>query len=232
MRIASWNCRMGFWGKWEYLASFDPDVMVVPEGASPSRLTAELLQHYPHSLWTGGRDVQGLLVLSKQAYPLTRIREASQKYRFVLPVAVGAPEPFTLIAVWAQRDSWGRYTDHVMEALRESEDLLTGDVVVAGDFNSNAIWDDQLGTSATHSEIVEWLGARNLASAYHRATGEAQGSELLPTYAQHKDPDRLFHIDHCFLSASLLDRGATMTVAPIESWIELSDHAPLIVDLP
>lgn len=149
----------------------------------------------------------------------------------MLPVAVGAPEPFTLIAVWAQRDGWGRYTNHVMEALRESEDLLAGDVMVVGDFNSNAIWDDQLGTGATHSEIVKWLGARGFGSAYHHSTGEAQGRESLPTYAQHKYPNRLFHIDHCFLPTGLLERGSTLDVAPIESWIELSDHAPLIVDL-
>lgn len=125
------------------------------------------------------------------------------------PVAVGAPEPFTLIAVWAQRDSWGRHTDYGMEALRESEDLLVGDAMVVGDFNSNAIWDDQLGTSATHSEIVKWLGARGFVRAYHHSKGEAQGRESLPAYAQHKCPNRLFHIDRCFLPTGLLERGSS-----------------------
>lgn len=231
MRIASWNCRMAFWNKWHYLDAFEPDIMVVPEGASPRRQPAELLERYPHALWVGDRDVQGLLVLATERHPIRLLAEPSTEHRHVLPIAVEGPEPLTLLAVWAQRDRAGKYTDHVLAALHEYEHLLTGNTVIIGDFNSNAIWDDQLDRSATHSDIVGWLGARGFVSGYHRFTGEAQGRETRPTYAQHKYRDRLYHIDHCFMPTSMADGGLSVVVAPVDSWVEISDHGPLVVDV-
>lgn len=232
MRVASWNCRMGFWNKWRYLDAFEPDIMVVPEGAEPERQPTELLERYSHALWVGDRGVQGLLVLATERHPIRLLAEPSVDHRYVLPIAVDGPEPMTLLAVWAQRDRAGKYTDHIMAALQQYEHLLSENALIVGDFNSNAIWDGELGRSATHSNIVGWLAARGFVSAYHHVTGESQGRETVPTYAQHKYHDRLYHIDHCFMPESMANQGLSVVIPPVDSWIGISDHAPFVVDYP
>jgi endonuclease/exonuclease/phosphatase family metal-dependent hydrolase len=222
---------MAFRNKWEHLAGSEPDIMVVPEAEQPDRLPKALLDRYPHALWIGDIPFKGLLVLGNEQHPLRSLQKTDPKHRFILPVEVAAADPFTLMAVWAQHDRSGKYTDHVMGALLEYEDLLDGRAVVIGDFNSNAVWDDQLGTSATHTDIVAWLAARRFISAYHHKTGEAQGHESVPTHAHLRRSERTFHIDHCFLSSEL-GIGLEVAVPPLESWIDWSDHAPLIVEVP
>ncbi|MBA3432245.1 MAG: hypothetical protein H0U16_12295 [Actinobacteria bacterium] len=99
-----------------------------------------------------------------------------------------------------------------------------------GDFNSNAIWDRDH-PQHSHSELVARFANLGMTSAYHRSTGDPQGQERLATHYFWRKPDRPFHIDHCFLSRSLVDAGFSFTLGAPKQWLGMSDHIPLILDL-
>jgi hypothetical protein len=44
-------------------------------------------------------------------------------------------------------------------------------VLLIGDFNSNAIWDDKHRRAVSHSDIVTWLAERDIVSLYHEQSG-------------------------------------------------------------
>lgn len=53
--------------------------------------------------------------------------------------------------------------------------------VVAGDFNSNTIWDYKRPAGQNHSGLVRQLASLGLVSAYHHFFREAHGAESQPT---------------------------------------------------
>ena len=71
-------------------------------------------------------------------------------------------------------------------------------VVLAGDFNSNKIWDGKRELT-NHSIVVELLKKRGITSTYHAFYSERQGEETRPTYFQYRDEDLGYHIDYVFV---------------------------------
>lgn len=58
--------------------------------------------------------------------------------------------------------------------------LVHAPIVIAGDLNSNVIWDRE--RKLNHSRLAERLAERGIISAYHEAKGEQGGRETLPTF--------------------------------------------------
>jgi endonuclease/exonuclease/phosphatase family metal-dependent hydrolase len=152
--------------------------------------------------------------------------------KLIVPVSVGGPTPLTLLAVWTQKGDEGNYSADLLRAIDLYADDLGQRAIVVGDFNSNAIWDERWADSATHSMVVARLAEAGLTSLYHAQTGEQQGSETVPTLAFKGDPAKPFHLDYCFASSDLIDAGARLEIRPVAEWVGLSDHAPLVIDLP
>lgn len=230
MRVVSWNCAGGLHKKWQYAAGFDPDVLIVPEAARPERQPASLMSAFPFAHWTGQHETKGLLALGRTPIGVAPVELTAARY--VLPLEMRETRPLKILAVWTQRGSDGTYTEHLARALDLAAEWLTGDCVVVGDFNANAIWDRDHGRDITHSENVARLSRLGFESLYHAHSAEEHGQETLGTHAFRRNPANLFHIDFCFASASLRERGCSIAIPPVSDWVALSDHAPLIIDVP
>ena len=101
--------------------------------------------------------------------------------------------------------------------------------VIAGDFNSNAIW-DRKGRCWSHSEVVKQLEGMGLRSLYHSKYGETPGKEATPTLYLQKNPDKPYHIDFVFLSECMVPKSS-IKIGKRDNWLKVSDHMPVIAEL-
>ena len=78
-------------------------------------------------------------------------------------------------------------------------------VILAGDFNSNSIWDKPRRVY-NHTNLVELLKTKNILSTYHHFHNQAPGKERDNTLFMHRKVDRPYHIDYCFASRNLINK--------------------------
>ena len=103
--------------------------------------------------------------------------------------------------------------------------------VVAGDFNSNTIWDYKRPEGQNHSGLVRNLAELGLVSAYHRFYDEAHGKESRPTLFLLRQEARPYHIDYCFIPETWATHLRHVEVGTFGEWAKFSDHRPLVVDI-
>ncbi len=230
MRIVTWNCEGGFHKKVEALLSQNPDVAVVPECLEKS--TAALQQRGYETLWFGPPLKKGLGVFCRKGWSIRALPLPQQKW--IVPVEIDGPVPFTLLAVWACKTEIReeRYIRQVYHALMSHPEWFdrAGPVVLAGDLNSNKIWDAKREVG-NHSDVVKILAERGLVSAYHEFFAEAQGAEERKTLHMHHHADKSYHIDYIFIPREWAPRLQTVDVGAFEQWSKLSDHCPVTVEI-
>ena len=105
-----------------------------------------------------------------------------------------------------------------------------GKSIIAGDFNSNSVWDkrDRLWN---HSDVVKELAELGIESVYHRFMDEMHGKESQPTFFLQKNCNKPYHIDYIFTSTEFADFLASMTIGAIDEWLALSDHLPVFLSI-
>src|SRR6185312_404717 len=182
---------------------------------------------------------KGLAVLAFNGYTVRLAEPFHPTLRYIAPIRVEGPLAFNLLAVWAQNASAGLtrklQAGPLRRGLTKYRDFLSsGPAIVAGDLNSNVIW-DKPGWRRNHATAVAILERYGLASAYHALTGEAPGKETAPTlyWRDRRKDGPSYHIDYVFLPADWLGGSATLSVGEFEPWCGagLSDHVPVIVDV-
>ena len=148
----------------------------------------------------------------------------------MFPARVLGPVPFTVVAVWAQREP--TYSEALRRGLDVYRDLLVaGPAVLLGDFNSSVAWDNRHGRT-DHRELDTQLEHEfGLVSAYHAATGEQPGTESRPTHFWRWQEAAPFHLDYCYLAAAWLSGLREVTVGSYREWAVASDHRPLVVEV-
>ncbi len=175
MRLVAWNCNMALHRKVDALLSLQPDLAIISECAAPHRLRAncdpDWIECEP--VWIGENEVKGLAIFGFNGHRPTLITDYDPRLKYIAPVQISGPTSFNLLAVWAQNASAGITRKHqhgpLRRALTKYHDFLsTGPTVVAGDWNSNAIW-DKPGWRINHGKKVQLLGEIGLVSAYHLA---------------------------------------------------------------
>jgi exonuclease III len=244
VRIATWNCKKGLDKKIDALLSLDADVAVVPECSEKSLIALRqrgfttLWFGYsdPHILGEAGTDrkrtLSGVGIVCRQDRPIRALPQPEQKW--IVPVEIDSPTPFILIAVWACRvGSSGKnnYIGQIYQALMAHPEWFEGNpVVVAGDFNSNKIWDFKRKVG-NHSGVVKLLEERGLVSAYHEKFNEVQGAETCPTLHLLHNKEKPYHIDYVFIPREWIGRLRAVEVGKYEDWSKRSDHCPVVVDI-
>ena len=233
MKIITWNCNMAFRKKAESILKHQPDILIVPECEHPDKLkfNSDILR--PNDiLWFGSNQNKGLGIFSYNNFSIQQLDIHNPEIKMVVPIAVSDGEfDFILLAIWAYnpQDPDYKYVGQIWKAIHYYESLLTGEnIVLAGDFNSNVIW-DKLHRKVSHSLLVEKLASLNIFSTYHTHSKLAQGVEEHPTYFMYRHQNKPYHIDYCFVSLALLRKLDSVEIGDYDFWIQFSDHVPVIV---
>jgi exonuclease III len=226
MRLVTWNCCRGpLEAKAHALAPLKPDIAIIQEAPRPAT------KNTPERLWFGGAKGVGIAVLAFNGYTLTRASRPASDTDPVRVVRVTGPATdFNLFAVWGRADTkyirgvYDRMLRHVRLARRRP-------TVLAGDLNSNTIW-DRPRVPMNHTRFVAWMRDElDMVSAYHEHYAEPHGKESRPTYYFLWDKAKPFHIDYCFLPSSWRSRVRSVEVGGYEEWKGLSDHRPVVVEV-
>ncbi len=224
---------MAFRKKAGVILEHEPDILIVPECEHPDKLKYPASTKIPTStIWFGANQHKGLGVFSYGDYQLELLPGHNPDIKIILPIAVtNGSIDFTLFAIWAYNanDPNYKYIGQVWKAILYYEPLLKkGKVIVAGDFNSNTIWDTPK-RKISHSAVVKKLEDLHIYSTYHHHLGMTQGVEEHATFFLYRHLNKPYHIDYCFASQDFIDKMEKVTVGSHEHWKQHSDHSPLLV---
>lgn len=232
MRLVAWNVFMGLDGpKAERLMALSPDVAVISESAQSTALARR--GGVTHR-WVGTNRSKGLGVYAFGSWRLADSALPADSSGFVLPVQVDGPRPFTLLALWAQKDTTMPAKQAYVCRLERLIDTYgnafgQGDVVVAGDFNASDRFDGRM------SQLADRMRSHGLVSAYHQYAGCAvSGVGEAPTWFNQYNAQQGWHFDYVFVPSHWTVTSAT--VGTYEDWVAAgvpgrSDHTPVVVDV-
>ena len=225
MRIVTWNCCRGpVSRKLPLLASLRASITIIQECPQVERDDDSLL-------WFGTNPRQGIAVIASGNYRIVSCEQRDVP-PFTFAVQVRGPIDFLLLAVWSQRNDDFRYVRAVIRAVECYRDLIASQpTVIAGDFNSNTIWDYKRPETQNHSGLVRLLASLDLVSAYHHFFNETQGEESRPTLFLQRNPAKPYHIDYCFISKTWASQLRQVEIANDTVWAKESDHRPLLIDI-
>jgi exonuclease III len=233
MKIITWNCNMAFRKKAAVILKHKPDILIVPECEHPDRLKFDDERLEPaDKLWFGNNLNKGLGIFSYSRFRFKLRKNHNPDFRTIIPVSVkDERSAFTLYAIWAWNpgDPDGKYVEQIWKALNYYDKQLTKQpVILAGDFNSNTIWDKKY-RIGNHSHVVRRLEEKNIYSAYHLHHEQVQGKEKHPTLYMYRHKDKPYHIDYCFVSADLASKIQSVEIGRHKFWCRYSDHVPVMV---
>lgn len=214
--------------------AYRPDIIVVQECEHPDKIKfGEELPQPSGILWFGDNRHKGLGVFSFGDYKLKLRRTHNPAFKMIVPIAVsGGTLDFDLYAVWANNpdDPDGQYVEQVWKAIQHYDKKLGRKLnILAGDFNSNTIWDRKY-REGNHSNVVKRLAKKKIVSCYHEQYKQEQGKEQHPTFYLYRHRDKPYHLDYCFVSEALAKKVVSVEVGEYDHWMKYSDHVPLVVE--
>lgn len=71
----------------------------------------------------------------------------------------------------------------------------------------------------------------NIYSLYHEQNKQNHGKETKATFYMQRKLEKPYHIDYCFASKKIINKGFDIKVGDYYDWIGYSDHTPLIIDI-
>ncbi len=227
--------------KVDALLSLEPDVAIVSECAEPNLLFEKSETNWIEQdpVWIGLNRHKGLGVFAFNDVIVDLLPSYDRHLRYIAPIHVTGNSSFNLLAVWAQNASGGITRKHQLGPLRRAlakyrNYLQPGPAMIAGDWNSNAIW-DKPGWRINHMDKVRILARLDIVSVYHNLTGERDGEETTPTlyWRDRRQDGPTYHIDFAFVPRDWLPRISHFEIGRFADWCGsgLSDHVPLILDI-
>jgi len=221
---------MAFRKKRDILIPFQPDIHIISECEKPD----EGFWDASKFIWIGDNEKKGLCVFVTGESTIELLISYNKNLKYILPIKINIEsKEIIILAVWAnnKEDKEGRYIEQVYKAIKYYQSLLEYEnIIIAGDFNSNKIWDN-LHKNGNHSDVVKSLEKFGIKSAYHKFNNEEFGTETQPTLFMYRKQDKPYHIDYCFLSSSLMSGLENFKIGSFSDWSDFSDHVPLIVDI-
>jgi exonuclease III len=233
VRLVTWNCNGAFRRKFDKLDPLDADVLVIQECEDPAQSTQNYREWAGDHVWIGNGKNRGIGVFPRRAQCIERLDWTQGEGGLFLPVRLS--NDVNILAVWTLRRKSPfkfSYIAQFWHYLQLNGYRLGPQSVICGDFNSNKIWDKSRRVG-NHSDCIRELSDSGFQSLYHHTTGDAHGQELQPTFFLHRSEAKPYHIDYVFAHEEHL-KGYNMDAKvgfPCD-WIDLSDHMPLVVELP
>jgi exonuclease III len=224
---------MAFRNKAAHILKHAPDILIVPECEHPDKLIFPVDIPKPaDTLWFGKNRNKGLAILSYSNYRFKVLDVHNESLQMIVPILVtDKKQEFILFAIWANNpsDKDGQYVAQIWKALHCYEELFSNKkVILAGDFNSNTIW-DRPRRQGNHSHVVEYLEKRGISSTYHSYFKQLQGNEQHPTHYLYRHQDKPYHLDYCFSSSYFMKKINFVEIGDYDSWSTYSDHVPVII---
>ena len=238
MKIVSWNCAGAFREKYTSIIEEDADIYVIPECENPAEAKLKEYKEFAgdNYFWTGDLHYKGLGIFAKENIKIERIPDLNEDYKNFIALRVN--DSFNLLGVWAMDKDKEKglppYVQMIHGYFDANADLFDENLIMCGDFNSNAIWNDQHkakdseGNAKNQTNLNNKLNNKGLFSAYHELTGEKQGEETQATFYQSRHLDKPYHIDYVY---TCKDRVIAFQIGDADKWIELSDHMPITFEI-
>ncbi len=209
---------------------FNADIYVIQECENPEITSDKDYKDWARNfIWTGENKHKGLGIFARDGIQIRDLKWESSSLKYFIACSVN--NKFNLIAAWchgANSPTFG-YIGQLWKYLQIHKFKL-GKSIIAGDFNSNVIW-DKWDRWWNHSDVLKELAEFEIDSLYHKFHNEEQGKESQPTFYQQRKIDKPYHIDYIFGSRELANSLQILNVGRAEDWLELSDHMPLIMKL-
>jgi len=127
-----------------------------------------------------------------------------------------------------------KYVEMIHDYFDANEKVFDENLIMCGDFNSNAIWNrkhrtkDSNGKAKDQSNLNIKLNNKGLFSVYHELNGEKQGEETNATFFQTRHLNQPYHIDYVYAGK---DRVSEFEILDHWKWISLSDHLHLVFEI-
>jgi len=227
MKLIIWNCKKDYNYKAKLIVIQEPDLVIIPECEKSEFLTfAGEIVKPTDFIWYGEPSAdRGIGIFSYSNYQIKLLEIHNPAIKHVIPVLVtNGKESFNLLAVWTLKP----YTKQMWDAIKYYSGVLANDIIIAGDFNSNSLW-DSANKNSSHSEFVKHLESKEILSVYHHFYNETQGKESTPTFHWYHHEDKPFHIDYCFASKKLISKLTNVEIGKFADWAKHSDHMPMSI---
>ena len=234
MKIISWNCNGAFRKKFHSFEQLDADVLIIQECENPTESKDNEYQNWADNyLWIGDSKNKGLGIFAKKEITLTELKWSNEykdhSVKYFLPCLIN--NNIQLLGIWAHQNNSPNfgYIGQFWKYLQTNKHLFKN-IIIAGDFNSNVIW-DEWDRWWNHSDVVKELENKEIQSLYHSFLNEPQGKETKPTFFLQRNLTKFYHIDYFFASNDIVKKLKNFEMGDCENWIKLSDHLPIIITL-
>lgn len=232
MKIISWNCNGAFRKKFESLLDLNADIFIIQECENPAETKDKNYKDWAENyLWIGDTKNKGLGIFTNKNIVLKKLNwnnsYKDHSVKHFLPCSVNGE--FELLAIWTHQNNSPNfgYIGQFWKYLQIHKHKFNK-TIIAGDFNSNVIW-DEWDRWWNHSDVVRELQEIGIESLYHKFTKEEQGKETQATFFHHRNFGKPYHIDYCFASADIMEKVKSVEIGAFENWKNHSDHSPLII---
>lgn len=230
MKIVTWNCNGALRKKFDALRGFKADIVVVQECENPESVKDSKYREWAKKcIWKGERNSKGLGIFVGENVKIEELDWKTDGLKYFIACKVN--NDFVLLGTWCHRANsrtFG-YIGQLWKYLQIHKSKLKS-AIIAGDFNSNVIW-DKLGRWWNHSDVVWELKELEIESLYHKYFKEEQGSESQPTFYLHRNLKKPYHIDYVFASKEFSKSVKTMKIGRSNKWLEISDHMPVFCEV-
>ncbi|TXK45901.1 endonuclease/exonuclease/phosphatase family protein [Pontibacter qinzhouensis] len=231
MKIVTWNCNGALRNKFRFLLELEADIFIIQECENPEQTPhLEYTEWSKNHLWIGGNKNKGLGIFAAEGIKMELLAWSNvfsdHAVKYFLPCLID--NDFQLVGVWAHQNNSPNfgYIGQIWKYLLLNKQNLEK-VIIAGDFNSNAIW-DQWDRWWNHSDVVKDLLGLGIVSMYHKHFKQNQGEESKPTFFLNRNLSKPYHIDYVFGSREFEAGLLNVDIGDTEKWLRISDHLPLI----
>ena len=227
---------MAFRKKYEILVQYNHDITVIQECENKILLPEyKDKMNYSDIYWYGKNKNKGIAIITYGDLKIEKM-EHDETFEYIIPLKIfNNSTSLYLLAVWTQMVNKSIYDSYVVQAARAlyhyKQLLKYENIIIIGDFNSNAIWDNESPKEYTHSEMINYLKENQIISVYHELKKENHGNEIQPTLYFQRNLNKPYHIDYCFMNKNMLQKVKKFEIGKYLDYINKSDHMPLVIEI-